>query len=241
VSFAYGGGEEVLREISFTCRAGSTLGIIGSTGSGKTSLVNLIPRFYEANRGTIRVGGSDIRTLDPGSLRARIALVPQKTILFTGTILDNLRWGAENAPMATIERAARAAQAHAFITGFQEGYQTALGRGGVNLSGGQKQRIAIARALVREPEILILDDSMSAVDMVTEAELTRALKATGGNRTTILIAQRLASVRDLEQILVLDEGQVKGLGSHDELLATCAVYQDIHRSQFGTEDEHARA
>ena len=240
VSFAYGGAE-VLREVSFSCPAGSTLGIIGSTGSGKTTLVNLLPRFYEAAQGTILVGGTDIRALDPGGLRSRIALVPQKTILFTGTILDNLRWGAEGASIEAIERAARAAQAHAFIAGFQEGYLTALGRGGVNLSGGQKQRIAIARALVREPEILILDDSMSAVDMVTEAKITRALQAGAGGRTTILIAQRIASVRGLDQILVLDDGRVQGLGRHDELLAGCAVYQDIHRSQIGREDEHARA
>ena len=241
VSFAYGGGEEVLRDVSFTCRAGSTLGIIGSTGSGKTSLVNLIPRFYEATRGTIRVGGIDIRALATGGLRARIALVPQRTILFTGTILDNLRWGAEAASMEAIERATRAAQAHEFITGFQEGYLTVLGRGGVNLSGGQKQRIAIARALVRDPEILILDDSMSAVDMVTEEKITCALQAGDGSRTTILIAQRITSVRDLEQILVLDEGQIAGLGCHDELLATCAVYQDIYRSQIGREDDHGGA
>ncbi len=241
VSFAYGRGEEVLHDVSFTCGAGSTLGIIGSTGSGKTSLVNLIPRFYEATGGAVRVGGSDIRTLDARCLRARIALVPQKTILFSGTILDNLRWGSDAASLEAIERAARIAQAHDFIAGFQEGYRTVLGRGGVNLSGGQKQRIAIARALVRDPGILILDDSMSAVDLVTEAKISRALQAAGGSRTTILIAQRIASVRDMDQILVLDEGRVAGLGRHAELLATCPVYQDIHRSQIGSEDGHGAA
>ena len=203
--------------------------------------MNLIPRFYEATGGAVRVGGSAQPALDARCLRARIALVPQKTILFSGTILDNLRWGSDAASLEAIERAARIAQAHDFIAGFQEGYRTVLGRGGVNLSGGQKQRIAIARALVRDPGILILDDSMSAVDLVTEAKISRALQAAGGSRTTILIAQRIASVRDMDQILVLDEGRVAGLGRHAELLATCPVYQDIHRSQIGSEDGHGAA
>lgn len=233
VSFAYAGGGEVLREIGFACREGATLGILGATGSGKTTLVNLIPRFYEVAEGSIALGGVDLRDLDVEDLRRRIALVPQKTVLFSGTILDNLRWGNERASMAEVEEAASTAQAHDFIAGFAEGYATMLGRGGVNLSGGQKQRIAIARALLRDPEILILDDSLSAVDLVTEARIAKALREQRASRTTILIAQRIASVRDLETILVLDGGRIAGLGTHEALLASCAVYQDIHRSQAG--------
>ncbi|HWQ08333.1 MAG TPA: ABC transporter ATP-binding protein, partial [Holophaga sp.] len=233
VSFAYGSGGLVLREVTFGCREGTTLGILGATGSGKTTLVNLIPRFYEVGGGAITLGGADLRRLDVDDLRRRIALVPQKTVLFSGSILDNLRWGNERASMAEVEEAARTAQAHDFITGFAEGYATVLGRGGVNLSGGQKQRIAIARALLRDPEILILDDSLSAVDLVTEARIAKALREQRASRTTILIAQRIASVRDLETILVLDGGRSAGLGTHDALLSSCAVYQDIHRSQAG--------
>ena len=237
VSFSYESGQDVLQEISFSCGEGTTLGILGSTGSGKTTLVNLIPRFYEVGRGSIALGGTDLRDLDVERLRKRIALVPQKTILFSGTILDNLRWGNEHATQAEVEEAARTAQAHDFITKFAEGYATVLGRGGVNLSGGQKQRIAIARALLRDPEILILDDSMSAVDLVTEARLTRALKARKSAGTTILIAQRIASVRGMAQILVLDGGRIAGLGTHASLMASCAVYQEIHRSQVGREGD----
>ena len=236
VSFAYG-GEEVLREVSFRCPEGATLGILGSTGAGKSTLVNLVPRFYDVAQGAIRLGGIELPRWDVASLRQRVALVPQRTVLFSGTILDNLRWGNERASLAQFEQAARFAQAHDFISGFQDGYHTQLGRGGVNLSGGQKQRIAIARALVREPDLLILDDSLSAVDLVTEARITQALKACRAGRSTIVIAQRIATVRDLDQILVLEGGRVVGLGTHDSLLAGCAVYQDIHRSQAGREGD----
>jgi ATP-binding cassette subfamily B protein len=237
VSFSYGDEECVLQDITFACGQGTTLGILGSTGSGKSTLVNLIPRFYDVDRGVLRLGGTDLRELDVEALRKRIALVPQKTLLFTGTILENLRWGSEQASRDELEAAAEAAQAHGFISGFPDGYDTVLGRGGVNLSGGQKQRIAIARALVREPEILIMDDSMSAVDLVTEARIMQALRERRAGRTTLLIAQRIASVRDMDQILVLDGGRIAGLGTHAALLASCAVYQDIHRSQLGQEGD----
>ncbi|WP_040950750.1 ABC transporter ATP-binding protein [Gorillibacterium massiliense] len=237
VTFSYDGasGEPVLREISFTALPGETVGIIGSTGSGKSTLVNLIPRFYDVTSGSIRVGGTDIRTLEPHRLRERIAVVPQKTVLFTGSVEENLRWGKEDATPEEMEQAARIASAHDFITASPEGYKSRIGQGGVNFSGGQKQRLSIARALVRQPEILILDDCTSAVDATTEANIKGALKQAAEGLTCLLIAQRITSVMDADCILVLDDGAIVGSGTHDELLADCRVYREIFRSQMGKE------
>ena len=237
VSFSYDGkgGELVLKNISFTCLPGETVGIIGSTGSGKSSLVNLIPRFYDATSGTVRIDGVDVRQIDPARLRERIAIVPQKTVLFTGTVLENIRWGKEEATREEVEQALRIAEAHSFVADTPDGYDTRVGQGGVNFSGGQKQRLSIARALVRQPEILILDDSTSAVDVATEARIKEALRTYAKELTCILIAQRIVSVMDADKIVVLDDGEVVGLGTHQTLLATCSVYQEIYQSQMGRE------
>ncbi|WP_289142605.1 ABC transporter ATP-binding protein [uncultured Brevibacillus sp.] len=237
VSFSYEGkeGEHVLRQISFTCLPGETVGIIGSTGSGKSSLVGLIPRFYDVTEGTIRVDGQDVRELDPKKLREKMAVVPQKTTLFTGTVLENIRWGKEDATMEEVEQAAMMAQAHEFISTTPEGYDTRVGQGGINFSGGQKQRISIARALVKKPEILILDDSTSAVDVATEVKIKEALKTYARGLTCILIAQRITSVMDADKIIVLDNGAIVDMGTHESLLAGCKVYQEIFQSQIGRE------
>jgi ATP-binding cassette subfamily B multidrug efflux pump len=237
VSFSYDGasGEPVLKNISFSCLPGQTVGIIGSTGSGKSSLVNLIPRFYDTASGTIKIDGEDIRDMNPKRLRERISIVPQKTTLFSGTVLENIRWGKEMAEMDEVERAARMAQAHDFIAETPEGYNTRLGQGGVNFSGGQKQRVSIARALVRKPEILILDDSTSAVDMATEAKIKESLKKYASGLTCLLIAQRISSIIDADTIIVLDDGEIAGIGSHEELIRDCKVYQEIYQSQIGKE------
>ncbi|MBB3111008.1 ATP-binding cassette subfamily B protein [Paenibacillus phyllosphaerae] len=237
VSFSYEGasGEPVLRNITFACMPGETIGIIGSTGSGKSTLVNLIPRFYDADSGSIKVDGADIRKLDPAKLRERIAIVPQKTILFSGTIEENLRFGKDEATQQEIELAAKMAQADAFITSFPEGYQTLLGQRGVNLSGGQKQRLSIARALVRKPDILILDDCTSAVDTETEANVKEALAQYASGVTCLIIAQRISSVMDADKIVVLDEGEVAGVGSHASLMAGNRIYREIFQSQYGKE------
>jgi ATP-binding cassette subfamily B protein len=211
------------------------VGIIGSTGSGKSSLVNLIPRFYDTASGTIKIDGEDIRDMNPKRLREKISIVPQKTTLFSGTVLENIRWGKEMAEMDEVERAARMAQAHDFIAETPEGYNTRLGQGGVNFSGGQKQRVSIARALVRKPEILILDDSTSAVDMATEAKIKESLKKYANGLTCLLIAQRITSIIDADIIIVLDDGEIAGIGSHEELIRGCKVYQEIYQSQIGKE------
>lgn len=234
VSFSYE-GEPVLKNITLTCLPGQTVGIIGSTGSGKSSLVGLLPRFYDADSGSIKVDGVDVREVDPKQLREKIAIVPQKTTLFTGTILENIRWGNEHATLEEVEQAARMAEAHEFIAKAPDGYDTRLGQGGVNLSGGQKQRVSIARALVRNPEILILDDSTSAVDVATEAKIKESLKKYAAGLTCLLIAQRITSVIDADQIVVLDQGEIVGVGTHEELLKTCVVYQQIFQSQIGKE------
>ncbi|OGO80146.1 MAG: ABC transporter [Clostridiales bacterium GWC2_40_7] len=237
VSFSYKGahGEPVLRNINLECRPGETTGIIGSTGSGKTSMVNLIPRFYDVTSGSVKIGSTDVREMDLKDLRNKIAIVPQKSVLFTGTIIDNIKWGKENANGAEVERAARLAHAHDFIAAFPEGYSTILGQGGVNLSGGQKQRISIARAIIREPEILIMDDSTSAVDMVTEAQIREELKTHLKHMTCFIVAQRITSVMYTDRIIVLDNGVIVGMGKHDELIQSCDVYRDIFRSQIGKE------
>lgn len=234
VSFAYDGAL-ALDNISLTCLPGETVGIIGPTGAGKSTLVQLIPRLYEPAAGTVKLDGLDIRRLSPRLLRDRMAFVPQKALLFSGSILDNIRWGKEGATPAEVETAARIAQAHDFIMDFPEGYETKIGQGGVNLSGGQKQRLAIARALVRQPAVLILDDATSAVDVATEARIRQALAAYAAELTCFIIAQRISSIMTADKIAVLDEGKLVGLGRHEELLASCAVYREICQSQLGGE------
>lgn len=236
VTFSYvGASEPVLKNISFTCKAGETLAIIGSTGSGKSSLVNLIPRFYYITEGSVKIDGVDVKRIDLKKLRESIAVVPQKTTLFTGTIFENIRWGNENATLEEVENWAKVSQAYEFISSFPEGYNTVLGQGGVNLSGGQKQRISIARALIKRPKILILDDSTSAVDVDTEGKIRRELKKHLGDTTCILIAQRITSVMGADRILVLDDGSIAGIGTHEDLMNECGIYQDIYRSQIGEE------
>ncbi|MWV46426.1 ATP-binding cassette domain-containing protein [Paenibacillus sp. HJL G12] len=237
VSFAYAGsaGDPVIRDFTLTCLPGQTVGIIGSTGSGKTSLVHLIPRFYDATSGKVKVNGVDVSQVDPKQLRDSIAIVPQKIMLFTGTVADNLRWGKEDASEEELVQASRMAEAHEFIMASPEGYGSRIGQGGVNFSGGQKQRLSIARALVRKPEILILDDCTSAVDVATEGRIKEALRTYAKGLTCILIAQRITSVMDADQIVVMDRGEMAGSGTHEELMLTCRVYQEIYKSQMGKE------
>ncbi|WP_066072936.1 ABC transporter ATP-binding protein [Neobacillus soli] len=237
VSFAYEGtsGEPILKNINLTILPGETVGIIGSTGSGKSTLVGLIPRFYDAVGGTIKVNGEDTLLVSPKSLREKIAIVPQKNILFTGSVAENIRWGKEDAADEEVIEAAVIAGAHNFIESSPEGYQTRIGQGGVNFSGGQKQRISIARALVKRPEILILDDSTSAVDVATEAKIKAALKKYAKGLTCLLIAQRITSIIDADKIVVLDQGELVGVGTHSELIEGCRVYQEIYQSQMGKE------
>ena len=234
VSFKYKNSSKyILEDISFKVNPGETLAIIGSTGSGKTSLINLIPRFYDVNKGQIKIDGKNIAELDPEKLREQIALVPQKTLLFTGSIKDNIKWGNKDDSDEEVELVAKISQAHDFIASFNEGYNTYLGQGGLNLSGGQKQRISIARALIKKPSILILDDSTSAVDLITERKIKEGLKEYLTVTTTLLIAQRITSVMDADKILVMDRGKIVGFGNHEELMKDNEVYQDIYDSQIG--------
>lgn len=237
VSFSYEGtsGEPILKKINLTLHPGETVGIIGSTGSGKSTLVSLIPRFYDADAGTIKVDGEDVKNVEPKRLREKIAMVPQKTILFTGSVAENIKWGKEDASAEEMEAAAMIAGAHDFISVSPEGYQTKIGQGGVNFSGGQKQRISIARALIKKPEILILDDSTSAVDVATEAKIKESLKKYAKGLTCLLIAQRITSIIDADKIVVMDQGEVVGVGTHEELIHECKVYQEIFQSQIGKE------
>ena len=237
VGFSYSDshGRPVLSNISFACIPGETIGIIGATGAGKSTLVNLLPRFYDVSEGSIKLDGININSLDAKYLREKIAVVAQKSTLFTGSILDNIRWGKEAATMDEVEAAARLAHAHDFIQAFPEGYNTQLGQGGVNLSGGQKQRISIARALIKKPLILILDDSTSAVDIATEGRIRAGLKEYARGLTCLLIAQRITSVMNTDRIIVLENGEIAGIGTHEELMKSCEVYMDIFRSQIGKE------
>ncbi len=233
VTFSYeGGGEPALTDISFTARRGETVGIIGGTGSGKSTLVNLIPRFYGASEGSVRVNGQNVNAIPAETLREEVAVVLQKSVLFKGTIRSNLLWGNGNAGEAEMIAAVQTAQAEDVVAS-KGGLDGEIAQEGKNLSGGQRQRLAIARALVRNPEILILDDSSSALDYATDARLRAALKARGG--TTFIVSQRTASVRHADQIIVLDDGQAVGKGTHEELLQTCAVYREIHNSQYKEE------
>lgn len=233
VSFSYPGatGDPVLSNISLDFEAGGQVAILGSTGAGKTTLLQLIPRFYDASTGTVSVGGQDVRSYTFEALRGSIGMVMQDVRLFSGTIADNLRWGNQEATQEEIEWAARIAQAHEFILALPKGYETSVAQGGVTLSGGQKQRIAIARALVRKPAILLLDDATSALDTVTERRLLQALRQELRGTTVIRVAQRIASVRDADRITVLDNGRVVGNATHAELAKTCSVYQEILSSQ----------
>lgn len=241
VSFSYPGSKRLaLQNISFHAMPGSTIGIIGSTGSGKSTLIHLIPRFYDVNAGAVFVGGADNRTLDTGRLRRHIGIVPQKSFLFSGSIMDNLRWGDSDAEDDAVFQAARTACAHSFIESLPDGYDTILGQGGVNLSGGQKQRLSIARALVRKPKILILDDCTSALDASTEARVMGNIHSFSQGTTVFLISQRISSVMRSDLILCLEDGVLCGQGKHEDLLRACSVYQEIYRSQIGDE-EFARA
>lgn len=240
VSFSYSHSpEKSLDNVSFNLESGQMLGVIGATGSGKSTLVSLIPRFYDATDGRVLVGGRDVRSLKTSELRAAIGMVPQKSLLFSGTIRDNLKWGDPDADDKALAAAAHAACADAFINGFSGGYDTVLGQGGVNLSGGQKQRLSIARALIRHPAILVMDDSTSALDATTEAAVMSRIREYARGTTVILISQRIASVMRADKILCMDEGRVSGLGSHETLMAESPVYREIYKSQIG-DDEHAR-
>ena len=233
VTFKYkhGSGQPVLNDITFDIKPGETLGIIGGTGSAKSSLVQLIPRLYDAETGTVSVGGVDVRDYNLDVLRHEVSMVLQKNVLFSGTILDNLRWGSENASEEECIRVAKLACADEFIERFPDKYNTWIEQGGSNVSGGQKQRLTIARALLRKPKVLILDDSTSAVDTATDAKIRKAFREEIPGTTKIIIAQRISSVQDADRILVLENGQINGLGTHAELLATNAIYQEVYNSQ----------
>ena len=217
--------------MSLKIKSGETIGIIGGTGSSKTTLVQLIPRFYDVTEGSITVGGHDVREYKLDNLRNEVAMVLQKNVLFSGTIKDNLRWGDENATDEQIENACKQAQAHDFIMSFPDGCDTDLGQGGVNVSGGQKQRLCIARALLKKPKIVILDDSTSAVDTATDAKIREAFSKELADTTTIIIAQRISSVQDADRIIVLSDGQVDAFDTHENLLKNNEIYREVYTSQ----------
>ncbi|MBQ5310754.1 MAG: ABC transporter ATP-binding protein, partial [Oscillospiraceae bacterium] len=233
VDFSYSGDKEnlTLKNININIRSGETIGIIGGTGSSKTTLVQLIPRLYDAVSGTVRIGGRDVKDYTLENLRNNVAMVLQKNVLFSGTIRDNLRWGDENATDEEIIEACRQAQAHDFITSFPDGYDTDLGQGGVNVSGGQKQRLCIARALLKKPKIIILDDSTSAVDTATDAKIRDAFAEHLADTTTIIIAQRISSVQHADRIIVLDDGRINAFDTHENLLKNNEIYREVYESQ----------
>jgi len=233
VSFSYFSDMNnlALENVSFDIKSGETIGIIGGTGSSKTTLVQLIPRLYDATEGQVLVGGHDVKEYSLDTLREQVAMVLQKNVLFSGTIRDNLKWGDENASDEEIIEACKAACAHDFITGFPEGYDTNLGQGGVNVSGGQKQRLCIARALLKKPKIIILDDSTSAVDTATDSSIRKAFREKLSETTTIIIAQRITSVKDADRIFVMDDGKIVDIGTHDELMKSSSIYREVYESQ----------
>ena len=233
VSFAYSASahKKALDGINLKINSGEMVGIIGSTGSSKTTLVQLIPRLYDVSEGSVKVGGHDVRKYKLQNLRKSVAMVLQKNLLFTGTIEENLKWGDENATHEDVVEAARCAQAHDFISSFPQGYDTYLGQSGVNLSGGQQQRVCIARALLKKPDIIIMDDSTSAVDTDTDKRIRAALKERLAGMTTIIIAQRIASVMDADKIIVMDEGKIADMGTHSELMERNEVYRDLYVTQ----------
>lgn len=237
VNFSYNDetNEAVLSNITFTCESGETLGIIGSTGAGKTTLMNLICGFYRINSGSIKIDDIDINKIDKRELRNSIGIIPQKVLLFSGTIIDNIRWGKEDATLEEVIEVCKIAQIHDLIESLPEKYDTMLGQGGVNLSGGQKQRISIARALIRKPRILIMDDCTSALDGTTESKIKEGIRTFSENLTCITITQRISSVKDSDKILVIEDGHIVDIGTHDELKNKCSVYRDIIKSQFGQE------
>ena len=241
VSFRYykENKEAVLSHISFAVKSGQTLGIIGSTGSGKTTLVQMIPRLYDVDEGEVLVDGVNVKDYTLKNLREGVGMVLQKNVLFSGSILENLMWGDENASIEEVRKAAQAAQADGFVSSFTGGYEMDLGQGGVNVSGGQKQRLCIARALLKKPKILILDDSTSAVDTATEAKIRESFAGELKNTTKIIIAQRISSVQEADEIMVLDDGKIVGFGKHEDLLASCEAYQEIYYSQMDKEKEGA--
>jgi ATP-binding cassette subfamily B protein len=237
VTFSYPGAEKpALSNISFSAGPGETTAIIGGTGSGKTSLISLIPRFYDIDSGNILVNGIDIREISQKTLREKVGFVPQKAVLFTGTIAENIRYGKEDATDEEVKHAAEVAQATGFISSMKDGFDSYIAQGGTNVSGGQKQRLSIARALVRKPEIYIFDDSFSALDFKTDAKLREALKDETINSTVIIVAQRVSTVMDADRIIVLDEGRIVGIGRHKDLLNTCEVYSEIVSSQLSEEE-----
>lgn len=237
VSFSYAGAEQpAISNISFSAKPGETTAIIGGTGSGKSTLVNLIPRFYEAQEGTVLVDGVDVKEMTQEELRNKIGFVPQKNVLFSGTIAENIRYGNKEASLEEIKHAAEVSQATDFISSMDEGYDHYIAQGGTNVSGGQKQRLSIARALVRKPEIYVFDDSFSALDFKTDAKLRAALKGETKDATVIIIAQRVSTVMDADRIIVIDEGKVAGIGKHSELMENCSVYHEIVASQLSEEE-----
>jgi ATP-binding cassette subfamily B protein len=237
VSFHYPGAEEdALHNITFTAQPGQTTAFIGTTGSGKSTIVSLIPRFYEVSNGSIQVDGVDIREVGQHELRDRIGFVPQKSNLFSGTIESNLLYGDENASDEELKLASNIAQASEFINSKPEGMQAEVAQGGMNVSGGQKQRLAIARALVKKAPIYIFDDSFSALDYKTDAALRKALKANTGSSTLLIVTQRIATIKNAEQIIVLDDGRIVGKGTHQELMKDCEVYRGIALSQLSKEE-----
>ncbi|MFT5874736.1 MAG: ATP-binding cassette subfamily B multidrug efflux pump [Clostridium sp.] len=237
VTFGYPGADQpAIKSITFSTRPGETTAIIGGTGSGKSTLINLIPRFYDATSGTILVDGVDVREMSQEALRAKIGFVPQNTVLFSGTISDNIKYGKNDATTQEIQHAAKVAQASDFVDGMKEGYEHVIAQGGTNISGGQKQRLSIARALVRKPEIYIFDDSFSALDFKTDAKLRAALKKETVKSTVIIIAQRVATVMDADRIIVIDKGIIVGMGTHKELLNSCKIYHEIVSSQLSEEE-----
>jgi ATP-binding cassette, subfamily B, multidrug efflux pump len=237
VSFQYpGAAEPVLRSISLSVRPGQTLGLIGSTGSGKTTLVSLIPRLFDVTAGSVRIGGADVRELDPDLLWSRIGLVPQRAYLFSGTVASNLRYGNPQATDEELWQALEIAQARDFVAAMSGGLEAPIAQGGTNVSGGQRQRLAIARALVRKPEIYLFDEAFSALDLGTDARLRAALKPVTREAAVILVAQRVSTIRDADQIAVLDDGLLAGLGTHGELLRSCPAYAEIVQSQLAAEE-----
>lgn len=240
LSFSYSeNGDNALENISFSIAKGETVGIIGGTGSGKSTLVNLIPRFYDAEQGEVIVDGVNVKNYKLDDLRKKIGVVPQKAVLFTGTVADNMRWGKENASAEDMERAAETAQAKEFIDKLPNGFDTVINQGGRNLSGGQKQRLTIARALVGEPEILILDDSASALDFATDAALRKAIAENTRNMTVIIVSQRANSIKYADKIIVLDDGEAVGIGTHNQLMESCGIYREIVMSQENSAREGA--
>ena len=237
VTFSYPGAEQpALRNISFNAGSGEVTAIIGGTGSGKSTLIKLIQRFYDVDSGAIEVGGVDVREVSQQSLRSKIGYVPQKTVLFTGTVAENISYGREDASQEEIVASAQTAQAEEFVSAMNDGFAASVSQGGTNLSGGQKQRLSISRALVRRPEIYLFDDSFSALDFKTDAKLRAALKKQTMDATVIVVAQRVSTVMDADRIIVLEDGKIVGLGTHRELVRTCAVYREIIASQLSEEE-----